>query len=59
LYENTLGVKTFAGTPWKSYDVVWRGIGDWTDGANGKAEFFVAQKENFRANDILNVKYLD
>lgn len=52
-------VKTFAGTPWKTYDVVWRGIGAWTDGSNGKAEFFVAQKENFRANDSLKVQYLD
>ena len=53
---------SYLGNPWfTSYDLVWRGIGDYTDGTNGKAEFYVRHQENFQrtGDQTLRIDYID
>lgn len=52
---NVNGPRTYIG----KYDVVWRNIGDYVDGTNGKAEFYVAHAENYSVNNLVQIWYID
>ncbi|WP_397537694.1 hypothetical protein [Rummeliibacillus pycnus] len=42
-----------------AYDIVWRGISDYCDGIEGKAEFFATHSENYKMDKDLRIDYID
>lgn len=57
--DDYVGSGSFIGNAFSKYDIVWRGIGDYVDGTNGKAEFYVKHGENFLTKDMVKVIYID
>lgn len=58
--DQFVGQASFSNKSGSSYDVVFRNIGSYVDGADGKAEFYVKHAENYKLRSgTLRVTYID
>lgn len=58
--DQFVGQASFSNKSGSSYDVVFRSIGSYVDGTDGKAEFYVKHAENYKLNSgSLRVTYID
>lgn len=58
--DQFVGEASFSNKSGSSYDVVFRSIGSYVDGTDGKAEFYVKHAENYKlSSGSLRVTYID